>query len=59
MRNIGDVEERIAQLRADMLPLQRLYGLKSKTIDERYQEIQAREQLKTQQPKPKFKLPKL
>ena len=59
MRNIGDVEERIAQLRADMLPLQRLYGLKSRTIEERYQEIQAREQLKTQQPKPKFKLPKL
>jgi hypothetical protein len=59
MRSISDVEERIAQLRADMLPLQRLYGLKSKTIEERYQEIQAREQLKKQQPQPKFKLPKL
>jgi hypothetical protein len=59
MNSISDVEERIAQLRADMLPLQRLYGLKSKTIEERYREIQAREQLKKQIPKPKFKLPKL
>jgi hypothetical protein len=59
MNSISDVEERIAQLRADMLPLQRLYGLKSKTIEERYREIQAKEQLKKQMPKPKFRLPKL
>jgi hypothetical protein len=59
MRSISDVEERIAQLRADLLPLQRLYGLKSRTIEERYQEIQAREQVKTQIPQPRFKLPKL
>jgi hypothetical protein len=59
MRSIGDVEERIAQLRADMLPLQRLYGLKSRTIEERYQAIQAREQAASSIPKPKFKLPKL
>jgi hypothetical protein len=58
MRSISDVEQRIAQLRADMLPLQRLYGLKSKTIEERYQEIQAREQIQKQRPRPKFKLPK-
>jgi hypothetical protein len=59
MNSISDVEERIAQLRADMLPLQRLYGLKSKTIEERYREIQAKEQIKKQMPKPKFRLPKL
>jgi hypothetical protein len=59
MNSIADVERRIAELRADMLPLQRLYGLKSRTIEERYQEIQAREQLKEQIPKPRFKLPKL
>jgi hypothetical protein len=59
MRSISDVEERIAQLRADLLPLQRLYGLKSRTIQERYQEIQAREQIKKQIPQPRFKLPKL
>jgi hypothetical protein len=59
MRSIGDVEERIAQLRANMRPLQRLYGLKSRTIEERYQEIQAREKLQKSQPRPRFKLPKL
>jgi hypothetical protein len=59
MNSISDVEERIAQLRANMLPLQRLYGLKPRTIEERYREIQAREQLKKQTPKPKFRLPKL
>jgi hypothetical protein len=59
MNSIADVERRIAELRADMLPLQRLYGLTSLTIEERYQAIQAREQLQKQQPRPKFKLPKL
>jgi hypothetical protein len=59
MRSISDVEARIAQLHADMLPLQKLYGLKSRTIDERYRDILAREEIKKQIPKPKFKLPKL
>ena len=51
------IDERIAQLRAEMKPLQDLYGLESKTIDQRYQEIEARRQVK-QRPKPRFKLPK-
>jgi len=59
MRSISDVEKRIVQLREEMRPLQELYGLESKTIEQRYQEIQAREQLKQQRPRPKFKLPKL
>jgi hypothetical protein len=59
MHSISDVEQRIAELRADMLPLQRLYGLKSRTIEERYQEIQARKRAAENIPKPKFKLPKL
>ena len=59
MRSISDVEQRIAQLREDMKPLQELYGLKSKTIEERYQEIQARKQAVNSIPKPRFKLPKL
>jgi hypothetical protein len=54
-----NIDKRIAQLRAEMQPLQELYGLQSRTIEERYQEIQAREQLQKQQPKPKFRLPKL
>jgi hypothetical protein len=56
MRSIDD---RIARLRAEMRPLQELYGLESKTIEERYQAIRAREELKKSRPKPKFKLPKL
>lgn len=53
------IDKRIEQLRKEMRPLQELYGLESKTIDERYQEIKAREQLNKTRPKPKFKLPKL
>jgi predicted nucleic acid-binding Zn-ribbon protein len=56
---MSSIDKRIAQLRDEMRPLQELYGLKSKTIEQRYQEIQAREQLKQQGPRPKFKLPKL
>jgi hypothetical protein len=53
------IDERIAELRADMLPLQRLYGLKSRSIEERYQEIQARQQQTKSVSQPRFKLPKL
>jgi hypothetical protein len=55
---MNSIDERIAELRAKMLPLQRLYGLTSRTIEERYQEIQVR-QLKKSKPRPGFKLPKL
>jgi hypothetical protein len=55
---MNNIDNRIAQLRDDMRPLQELYGLKSKTIEERYQEIEARELIKQQRPRPKFKLPK-
>ena len=55
---MNNIDNRIAQLRDEMRPLQELYGLKSKTIEERYQEIKARELIKQQRPKPKFKLPK-
>jgi hypothetical protein len=56
---MNNIDNRIAQLRNEMRPLQELYGLKSKTIEERYQEIEARRQIQKQRPKPKFKLPKL
>lgn len=58
-----EIQARIDQLYADMKPLQDHYGIKSKTIDERY-----REHLKKKEdtaralsaiPKPRFKLPKL
>jgi hypothetical protein len=53
---MNNIDERIAELRAAMLPLQRLYGLKSQTIQERYQQICAQKQ---QQKRPKLQLPKL
>jgi hypothetical protein len=56
---MSSIDDRIARLRAEMRPLQELYGLKSKTIEERYQEIQARKQIINNKPKPRFKLPKL
>ena len=55
---MNNIDKRIAQLRDEMQPLQELYGLQSKTIEERYQEIQVRKQLKQQRPRPRFKLPK-
>ena len=56
---MNSIDKRIARLRADMLPLQRLYGLTSRTIEERYQEIQMRQQLEKSKPRRGFKLPKL
>lgn len=61
-----EIQARIDQLYADMKPLQDYYGIKSKTIDERYQEYlkKQKEKEKVQamleaMPKPRFKLPKL
>lgn len=58
-----EVQARIDQLYADMKPLQEYYGIKSRTIDERYQQIQQRKaeeaRLLAAIPRPRFKLPKL
>jgi hypothetical protein len=54
-----NIDERIERLYREMRPLQNLYGLKTKTIEQRYQEILAKEKIKQQRPKPKIKLPKL
>ena len=56
---MSSIDERIARLREEMLPLQKLYGLESRTIEERYRAIRAREELKKNRPKPRFRLPKL
>lgn len=61
-----EIQKRIDELYAEMKPLQEHYGIKSKTIDERYQEHlkkkaeqeQALQALQTMS-KPRFKLPKL
>ena len=58
-----DIQKRIDQIYADMKPLMVQYGMKPKTIEERYQEYlrkQAeKERLLSAIPKPRFKLPKL
>jgi hypothetical protein len=41
-----NIDERIERLYREMKPLQELYGLKSKTIEQRYQEILAKEKIK-------------
>jgi hypothetical protein len=58
-----NIQKRIDELYADMKPLQEYYGIKSRTIEERYQE-HLRKKAESQRllstiPKPRFKLPKL
>jgi hypothetical protein len=58
-----EIQAKIDRLYADMKPLQEYYGIKSKTIDERYQEHLRKkaeiERVLKAIPKPRFKLPKL
>jgi hypothetical protein len=57
-----EIQKRIDELYAEMKPLQEHYGIKSRTIEERYQDY-LRKQAEIQRlltiPKPRFKLPKL
>jgi hypothetical protein len=58
-----DIQARIDRIYADMKPLMDQYGMKPKTIEERYQE-HLKKKAETQRllsaiPKPRFKLPKL
>jgi hypothetical protein len=60
MHNIDEaIQARIDQLYRDIKPLQDYYGIRSKTIDERYQEYLKKQEIKNNIPKPRFKLPKL
>jgi hypothetical protein len=58
-----DIQQRIDELYADIKPLQDYFGIKPKTIDERYQEHLKKKALAEEsdkpRPKPRFKLPKL
>jgi hypothetical protein len=56
------IQKRIDELYADIKPLQEYYGIKSRTIEERYQDHlkkKAEMQRVLAIPKPRFKLPKL
>jgi hypothetical protein len=62
----SEIQARIDQLYADMKPLMDHFGIKPKTIEERYQDYLRKQQQKEQleqliksRPKPKFKLPSL
>jgi hypothetical protein len=59
LNTIDDVQARIDQLYKDMKPLQDYYGIRSKTIEERYSEYIRKQEIKNSIPKPRFKLPKL
>jgi hypothetical protein len=52
------IQARIDQLYRDMKPLQDYYGIRSKTIEERYEEYKRKQEIKNSIPKPRFKLPK-
>jgi hypothetical protein len=61
-----EIQARIDQIYADIKPLQDYYGIKSRTIEERYQAYLKKQKEKEQLaqlissiPKPRFKLPKL
>jgi len=58
-----DIQKRIDKLYAEMKPLQDYFGIKPRTIDERYQEHLKKkalvEELTKPKPKPRFKLPTL
>jgi hypothetical protein len=56
-----DIQKRIDQLYADMKPLMDHFGIKPRTIDERYANILRRraEESKPKPTGPRFKLPKL
>jgi len=60
MHNIDKkIQARIDQLYKDLKPLQDYYGIRSKTINERYKEYLQKQEIKNNIPKPRFKLPKL
>jgi hypothetical protein len=54
-----ELQDRIDRLYQDLKPLQELYGMKPRSIEERYQDHLRKQQIKNSIPKPKFKLPNL
>jgi hypothetical protein len=54
-----EIQDRIDRLYLELKPLQELYGIKPRSIEERYQDYLRKQQIKDSIPKPKFKLPKL
>jgi hypothetical protein len=53
------IQERIDKIYEDLKPLQEYYGIKSRTIEERYEDYKRKQAIINSVPKPRFKLPKL
>jgi hypothetical protein len=54
-----NIQARIDQIYKDLKPLQEYYGIKSRTIEERYEDYKRKQAILNSVPKPRFKLPKL
>jgi hypothetical protein len=60
MHNIDEkIQARIDKIYEDIKPLQEFYGIKSRTIEERYEDYKRKQEILNSVPKPRFKLPKL
>jgi hypothetical protein len=53
------IQDRIDRLYLELKPLQELYGIKPRSIEERYQDYLRKQQIKNSIPKPRFKLPNI
>jgi hypothetical protein len=53
------IQARIDKIYEDLKPLQEYYGIKSRTIEERYEDYKRKQAILNSVPKPRFKLPKL
>jgi hypothetical protein len=54
-----NIQARIDKIYEDIKPLQEYYGIKSRTIEERYEDYKRKQAILNSVPKPRFKLPKL
>lgn len=54
-----EIQARIDQLYRDLKPLQEYYGIRSRTIQQRYEDYLREQAVLNNATKPRFKLPKL
>jgi len=54
-----EIQARIDKIYEVLKPLQEYYGMKSRTIEERYEDYKRKQEILNSVPKPRFKLPKL
>jgi hypothetical protein len=54
-----EIQARIDKIYDDIKPLQEYYGIKSRTIKERYEDYKRKQEIINSVPRPRLKLPKL